>query len=82
MYKAELPEAILRALAPWGQLPESDLARRLSPVLAAHLRGTVFTEMAQQGLITVQMVGDERVIRLTEQGRRVVTAGPARAEDL
>ncbi|HLI28673.1 MAG TPA: hypothetical protein VKZ60_16510 [Chloroflexota bacterium] len=81
MYEAELPAAILRALAPWGRLPESDLVQRLSPVLAAHLRPTVFLELARQGLIEVQVVGDERVLTLTEQGRRAL-AERAPAHDL
>lgn len=72
MYEAELAEAILRALAPWGWLPESDLVQRLPPVLVAHLRSSLLLEMARQGLIEVRVVGDERVLTLTEQGRRAL----------
>ena len=69
MNDAALRSAILRALAQWGSLPETDLLLRLSPVLVVDFRPTLLHALQDEGLVTVRQVGDERVVKLTEQGR-------------
>jgi len=71
---AALESAILRVLVRWGTLPESDLIRWLPPPQAVEFGSAILRAMADAGLITVRVVGDERVIKLTEQGR--ARAGP------
>ncbi|HEY7060138.1 MAG TPA: hypothetical protein VII06_01555 [Chloroflexota bacterium] len=69
MHEAALRSSILRVLGQWGSLPETDLIRRLPPEQAAEYGLPVLQALADSGLIVVRQVGDERVIRLTEQGR-------------
>jgi hypothetical protein len=64
-----LQSAILRVLARWGALPETDLIRWIPPVQAVAFGPAILHEMADAGLVTVRNVGDERVVKLTEQGR-------------
>ena len=75
MNDAALRSAILRVLAQWGWLPETDLLRRLSPTLAADFRPAQLQALQDDGLVTVRQVGDERVVKLTEQGRAATGAG-------
>lgn len=75
MNEAALQSAILSVLARWGSLPETDLIRRLSPTQAVEFGPTVLQAMADKQLIVVRNVGDERVIKLTDQGRAVSGAG-------
>lgn len=58
--------AVLRTLAEWGALPESDLSRMLRPrfVVTDDLR-----ELAEEGLIDMAFSGDEYVITPTLLGR-------------
>ena len=58
--------AVLRELLIWKQLPESDLAR-LTP--GYFLITDDFREMEDQGLLTMQFIGDEYIISLTTLGR-------------
>jgi len=64
-----LQSAILRVLARWGALPETDLVRWIPPVQAAIYGPGVLQDMVDAGLVTVRNVGDERVVKLTDQGR-------------
>ncbi len=58
--------AVLRELLIWKQLPESDLARL---VPGYFLITDDFREMEDQGLLTMQFIGDEYIISLTTLGR-------------
>ena len=72
MYDPDLRSAILRILSRWGRLPTTDLLVRLTPVQAAYLRRELFHDLAAEGLVEVREVGDERVVAITEQGRRAL----------
>jgi hypothetical protein len=58
--------AVLRELLVWKQLPESDLARL---VPGFFLITDDFREMEDQGLLTMQFIGDEYIITVTTLGR-------------
>ncbi len=58
--------AVLRELLVWKQLPESDLARL---VPGYFLITDDFREMEDQGLLTMQFIGDEYIITVTTLGR-------------
>ena len=58
--------AVLRELLVWKQLPESDLARLVSGYF---LITDDFREMEDQGLLTMQFIGDEYIITVTTLGR-------------
>ncbi|HET8852464.1 MAG TPA: hypothetical protein VFN02_08050 [Ktedonobacteraceae bacterium] len=58
--------AVLRELLVWKQLPESDLARL---VPGYFLITDDFREMEDQGLLTMQFIGDEYIISVTTLGR-------------
>jgi len=58
--------AVLRELLVWKQLPESDLARL---VHGYFLITDDFREMEDQGLLTMQFIGDEYIITVTTLGR-------------
>jgi len=58
--------AVLRELLIWKQLPESDLARL---VPGYFLITDDFRDMEDQGLLTMQFIGDEYIISLTTLGR-------------
>jgi len=58
--------AVLRELLIWKQLPESDVARL---VPGYFLVTDDFREMEDQGLVTMQFVGDEYMISVTTLGR-------------
>jgi hypothetical protein len=68
---AALRQAILTILGRWGGLPESDVRGRLPPPQLARLESGMIGRLADEGLIEVRMVGDERVLRLTDRGRAV-----------
>ena len=77
MNDTALQSAILQVLARWGTLPETDLIHRLSPTQAVEFGPAVLQAMAEAQLITVRNVGDERVVKLTEQGRARAGMGQA-----
>jgi hypothetical protein len=58
--------AVLRILQVWRQLPESDVVRMLHDY---YLVTDDFREMEDQGLLTMQFVGDEYIIIPTLVGR-------------
>ncbi len=58
--------AVLRTLQSWKQLPESDLSRMLRQY---YLISDDFREMEDQGLLTMEFVGDEYIITGTLLGR-------------
>ena len=72
MYDPALRTAILRVLVKWERLPESDLLSRLSPLQVVSYRAETLRDLAADALIEVVMVGDERVIRITERGRQTL----------
>jgi hypothetical protein len=58
--------AVLRTLAAWGSLPESDLSRMLRPYF---LVTDDYRDMAEEGLIDMAFAGDEYVISGTLLGK-------------
>jgi hypothetical protein len=58
--------AVLRVLQTWKQLPESDVAHMLHKY---YLITDDFREMEDQGLLTMEFVGDEYMITPTLLGR-------------
>ena len=76
MYDPALRAILLRILSRWGKLPESDLLARLTPLQVVGFRPEVFRDLVADGLIREWSAGDERVIEITEQGRRAVE-GPS-----
>ena len=59
-------KAVLHLLQTWKQLPESDLSRMLRQY---YLITDDFREMEDQGLLTMNFVGDEYVLIPTTYGR-------------
>jgi hypothetical protein len=62
----EMKAAVLRKLAQWGPLPESDVSRMLRRYF---LITDDFRDMAEEGLIEMQFVGDEYVLSTAVLGR-------------
>ena len=62
----EVKVAVLRKLQEWGALPESDLSRMLRPYF---LVTDDFRDMAEEGLIDMEFVGDEYVVTVAQLGR-------------
>ena len=62
----EMKIAILRKLAEWGPLPESDLSRMLQTY---HLITDDLREMEEQGLVEMAFIGDEYVVSTALLGR-------------
>ena len=75
MNDAALQAAVLQVLGRWGSLPETDLIRWLAPTLAVDYGPAVLQAMVEAQLIVVRNVGDERVLKLTDQGRARAGAG-------
>ena len=69
MYDPGLQPIVLGKLAKWGRLTESDLDAMLRPEDRLRLREDLLADMAWDGLVTVQTIGDEPVITITEKGR-------------
>ena len=70
MYDPSLQPVVLAKLAKWERLTESDLQSMLSPEERLRLRGDLLKDLEWEGLLTIQMVGDEPVLGITERGRR------------
>lgn len=62
----EAKVAVLRKLTEWGPLPESDVSRMLRRYF---LVSDDFRDMAEEGLIDMDFVGDEYVLRLAVLGK-------------
>lgn len=62
----EVKVAVLRTLAEWGSLPESDLSRMLRPRFVVT---DDFRDLAEEGLIDMAFSGDEYVLTPTLLGR-------------
>ncbi len=62
----EVKVAVLRKLQQWGTLPESDVSRMLRPYF---LVTDDFRDMAEEGLIDMEFVGDEYVLSVAQLGR-------------
>jgi hypothetical protein len=69
MYDPSLQPVVLAKLAKWGRLTESDLDAMLRPEERLRLREDLLQDMAWEGLVTVEVIGDEPVITITEKGR-------------
>lgn len=72
VYDPALRQRVLEILSRWGKLPESDLLGRLTPIQLVRFRPEVLRDLAGDGLIELRPVGDERVIQITERGRRAL----------
>ena len=62
----EVKIAVLKKLVQWGSLPESDVSRMLREYF---LFTDDFRDMAEEGLIDMEFVGDEFVIAPAQLGR-------------
>lgn len=69
MYDPSLQAPVLRLLERWGRLPWSDLQRMLGPLDRPRLRFDLLEDMAWEGLVSLEPVGDEVVIAVTPRGR-------------
>jgi hypothetical protein len=58
--------AVLRKVLEWGSLPESDVARMLRQFF---LVSDDFRDMAEEGLLDMEFVGDEYMLSCTQLGR-------------
>ena len=62
----EVKIAVLKKLVQWGSLPESDVSRMLREYF---LVTDDFRDMAEEGLIDMEFVGDEFVLSPAQFGR-------------
>ncbi|HEV2405759.1 MAG TPA: hypothetical protein VGR88_09910 [Ktedonobacterales bacterium] len=62
----EVKVAVLNKLTQWGSLPESDVSRMLRQYF---LVTDDFRDMAEEGLIDMEFVGDEYVLSPAQLGR-------------
>ena len=69
MYDPSLRPIVLEKLAKWGRLTESDLQSMLTPEQRLRLKADLLKDLAWEGLLTIQVVGDEAVIGITDAGR-------------
>jgi len=74
MYDPGLQPIVLGKLAKWGRLTESDLDAMLRPEDRLRLREDLLADMAWDGLVTMQTIGDEPVIEITDKGRAWLAA--------
>lgn len=58
--------AVLRALREWGALPESDVTRMLKRYFFVT---DDYRDMAEEGLIEMEFIGDEYVLSTATLGR-------------
>ena len=72
MYDPSLQPVVLGKLAKWGRLTESDLQTMLRPEQRVKLSEDLLKDLEWDGLITIQVIGDEPVIGITERGRQWV----------
>lgn len=70
MYDPSLQPIVLAKLARWGRLTESDLQTMLTPYERVGLRDDLLKDLEWDGLLTIQVVGDEPVMSITERGRQ------------
>jgi hypothetical protein len=68
MYDPAVQRALLEKLVRWRQLPEGDLIGMLSPVERLRYRREALDDLEWDGLVAAHQAGDERVVRITEQG--------------
>lgn len=76
MYDPSLQPVVLAKLDKWGRLTESDLQAMLTPEQRVRLRGDLLKDLEWDGLMTIQVVGDEPVFGITELGRRWLRVHP------
>lgn len=68
MYDPAVQRAILEQLVRWRRLPEGDLIGMLSAVERLRFRPEALVDLEWDGLVEVQVVGDERIVCLTSAG--------------
>ena len=68
----EVKLQLLRTLQQWGPLPESDVARMLRQYF---LVTDDFRALAEEGLIDMEFVGDEYILKLAVMGRLFLEQG-------
>ena len=74
MYDPSLQPVVLTKLARWKRLTESDLQSMLRPEERLRLRGDLLKDLEWEGLLTIETVGDEPVLGITERGRQWLDA--------
>jgi hypothetical protein len=80
MYDPAVQRAVLEKLARWRRLPEGDLIAMLSPVERLRYRPEALEDLEWDGLIVVELSGDERVVSITEAGDGWLRRGLATGE--
>lgn len=65
----EMKVAVVRKLMEWGSLPESDLTRMLRQYF---LVTDDYRDMAEEGLIDMQFIGDEYILTPAVLGKLFV----------
>ncbi len=69
MYDPSLQPLVLEKLAKWGRLTRSDLHAMLTPLERIKAREDLIKDLEWDGLLVIQVVGDEAVYSITERGR-------------
>jgi hypothetical protein len=68
MYDPSLQPIVLEKLAKWRRLTESDLKAMLSAEQRVKVRDDLLKDLEWEGLLTIEVVGDEPVFTITERG--------------
>lgn len=68
MYDPAVQRAVLEKLVRWRRLPEGDLLAMLSPVERLRFRPEALDDLEWDGLIEAPLIGDERIVSITEAG--------------
>lgn len=70
MYDPAVQRAILEKLVRWRRLPEGDLIGMLSAVERLRFRPEALADLEWDGLVDLEVVGDERMVSITSAGDR------------
>ena len=73
----EMKVAVLRKLAEWGPLPESDVSRMLRSFF---LITDDFRDMSEEGLLDMRFIGDEYVLSMATLGKLFLEQNAAAEE--
>lgn len=64
---------VLAKLVRWGRLTVSDIESMLTPIQRVWFTNDLVAGLANRGLVSVRVVGDEPVLSITDGGRDEVT---------
>lgn len=70
MYDPAVQRAILEQLVRWRRLPEGDLIGMLSAVERLRFRSEALVDLEWDGLVDLDVVGDEPIVSITAAGER------------